>query len=41
MLPNGMNRRLIVMSDFLENDGTYRFVPTGSLANQARARQLA
>jgi hypothetical protein len=35
------NRRLIVVSDFLEDDGTYRFVSDGSLANPARARELA
>jgi len=41
LLPNGMNRRLIVVSDFLEDDGTYRFVSAGSLASPASARQLA
>jgi len=41
LLPNGMNRRLIVVSDFLEDDGTYRFVSAGSLASPARARELA
>lgn len=41
LLPNGMNRRLVVVSDFLEDDGTYRFVSAGSLTSPARARQLA
>jgi hypothetical protein len=36
-----MNRRLIVVSDFLEDDGTYRFVSAGSLTSPARARELA
>lgn len=40
-LPNGMNRRLIVVSDFLEDDGTYRFVSASSLVDPASARQLA
>jgi hypothetical protein len=29
------------VSDFLEDDGSYRFVSASSLANPARARQLA
>jgi hypothetical protein len=41
LLPKESNRRLIVVSDFLEDDGTYRFVSTGSLSSPARARQLA
>jgi hypothetical protein len=41
VLPNGMNRKLVVVSDFIEDDGTYNFVSTGSLATPARARQLA
>jgi hypothetical protein len=41
LLPNGMNRRLVVVSDFLEDDRTYRFVSADSLASSARARQLA
>jgi hypothetical protein len=41
LLPNGLNRKLVVVSDFLEDDGTYSFVSAGSLASQARARQLA
>ena len=35
------NRKLVVVSDFLEDDGTYRFVSAGSLASPARARELA
>jgi|ERR1035437_1721681 hypothetical protein len=41
VLPNVSNRKLIVVSDFIEDDGTYNFVSAGSLANPARARQLA
>jgi hypothetical protein len=41
VLPNGMNRNLVVVSDFLEDDGTYRFVSAGSLTSPAHARQLA
>jgi hypothetical protein len=41
ILPNGMNRKLVVVSDFLEDDGTYRFVSAGSLTSLAHARQLA
>ena len=41
MLPDGMNRRLVVVSDFLEDDTTYRFVSDGSLASPPHARQLA
>ena len=37
VLPKGVNRKLIVVSDFLEDDGTYRFVSAGSLA-QSGAR---
>jgi hypothetical protein len=40
-LPQGVNRRLIVVSDFLEDDGTYRFVSMRSLANSTNARQVA
>lgn len=40
MLKNS-NRRLIVVSDFLEDDNTYRFLSANSLANPARARQFA
>jgi hypothetical protein len=35
------NRRLIVVSDFLEDDGSYNFVSAGPLVTPARARQLA
>lgn len=41
LLPNGMNRKLVVVSDFLEDDGTYNFVSAGSLAGPAHARELA
>jgi hypothetical protein len=34
-------RRLIVVSDFLEDDGTYRFVSDRSLADPTGARELA
>jgi hypothetical protein len=40
-LPQRSNRRLIVVSDFLEDDGVYSFVSNGWLANPARAHQLA
>jgi hypothetical protein len=39
--PNGMNRKIVIVSDFLEDDGNYRFVSDGSLASPERARQLA
>jgi hypothetical protein len=41
VLPQDTTRRLIVVSDFLEDDDTYRFVTASSLANPARARELA
>jgi len=41
VLPNGMNRKLVVVSNFLEDDGTYRFVSAGSLTSPVRARELA
>jgi len=41
VLPKNSNRKLIIVSDFLEDDGTYNFVSAGSLASPARARQLA
>lgn len=41
LLPKESNRRLIVVSDFLEDDGTYRFVSADSLASPMRTRQLA
>jgi hypothetical protein len=40
-LPNRSIRRLIVVSDFLEDDGAYRFVSDHSVANPAHARELA
>ncbi|MGA3080567.1 MAG: VWA domain-containing protein [Terracidiphilus sp.] len=40
-LPKGVNRRLIVVSDFLEDEGTYNFVSNNLLANATSARQLA
>ena len=40
-LPTGTKSKIVVVSDFLEDDGTYRFVSDGSLANPARARKLA
>jgi hypothetical protein len=41
LLPNGMNRKLVVVSDFLEDDGTYNFVSAGSLTSPVRARELS
>jgi hypothetical protein len=41
LLPKESNPRFIVVSDFLEDDGTYRFVSAGELATPPRARQLA
>jgi hypothetical protein len=41
LVPKESDPRLIVVSDFLEDDGTYRFVSAGELASPARARQLA
>jgi hypothetical protein len=41
LLPSGMNRELVVVSDFLEDDGTYRFVSAGSLSSPVNARGLA
>jgi hypothetical protein len=41
VLPKESNLRLIVVSDSLEDDGTYRFVTAGSLASSERARDLA
>jgi hypothetical protein len=39
--PISSERRLIVLSDFLEDDPRYRFVSSSQLANVARARGLA
>jgi len=41
LLPNGMNRKLVVVSDFLEDDGTYRFVSDRSLTSPTQTRELA
>lgn len=41
LLPQKSNRRLVVVSDFLEDDGTYRFVSDTSLAGPTQARQFA
>jgi hypothetical protein len=41
LIPKESNRTLIVVSDFLEDDGTYRFVSEGSLASPGHARGLA
>lgn len=41
VLPKESSRKLIVVSDFLEDDGTYRFISARSLANPVSARQLA
>jgi hypothetical protein len=40
-LPAGSSRRLVIASDFLEDDGAVHFVTDRSLANPARARELA
>jgi hypothetical protein len=40
-LPKESNRTFVVVSDFLEDDGTYRFVSDGAMASPAHARQLA
>jgi hypothetical protein len=40
LLPKESNLKLIVVSDFLEDDGTYRFVSAGELATPEHARQL-
>ena len=40
-LPRGGIRRLIVVSDFIEDDGTYRFTSDRSLVSLTRARALA
>jgi hypothetical protein len=41
LLPKEGNRKLVVVSDFLEDDGTYHFVSLGSLASPGLARPLA
>ena len=40
-LPKKTDRRLIVISDFIEDDGRYNFVSAGSLPNAESARELA
>ena len=40
-VPENANRRLIILSDFLEDDPGYRFVSSPQLANAGRARALA
>ena len=40
-LPRGGIRRLIVVSDFIEDDGTYRFTSNRSLVSPTRVRALA
>jgi hypothetical protein len=41
VVPKGSNRKLIVVSDFLEDEDTYRFVSDRSLTSPGRARQLS
>jgi hypothetical protein len=41
LLPDGTDRRIILASDFLEDDGANSFVSAGSLTRPARARELA
>lgn len=40
-LPKDADRRLIILSDFLEDDPTYRFVSAPQLSTVPRARVLA
>jgi len=40
-LPRGSIRQLVVVSDFIEDDGTYRFTSNRSLVSPTRARALA
>jgi hypothetical protein len=40
-IPKGSVRRLIIVSDFLEDESSLRFVSAPQLANTARARALA
>jgi len=40
-LPKESNRRLIVVSDFLEDDGTYSFISTSSLESPSLASEFA
>jgi hypothetical protein len=41
LLPNGMDRKLVVVSDFLEDDGTYNFASAGPLTAQCKEVVLA
>jgi hypothetical protein len=40
LLPKESSAKLVVLSDFLEDDGTYRFVSAGQLATPERAHEL-
>jgi len=40
-VPRDADRRLIILSDFIEDDSSYRFVSSSQLANAGRARALA
>jgi hypothetical protein len=41
LLPKQNNRRLLIVSDFIEDDGTFDFVSAAPLASPIRARFLA
>jgi hypothetical protein len=41
LFPTGSSRRLVIASDFLEDDGAEHFVTDRLLANSARSRELA
>jgi hypothetical protein len=41
LLPKDSNHRIVVVSDFLEDDGAYRFVSANSLASPATVREFA
>jgi hypothetical protein len=41
LVPRGSSQRLTVVSDFLEDDGAYRFTTDSSVATSPRARALA
>jgi hypothetical protein len=41
LAPTGSSQRLVVVTDFLEDDGTRRFVTDSSVATPARAQALA
>jgi hypothetical protein len=40
-IPKGSERRLIIVSDFLEDESSYHFVSAPQLADNARAKSLA